>query len=314
MVKKGKNKHRIDYIHCTVDDKLLQISNKRTSSELSLVDVWSIKIQPHDSPKVLGLIRDMSNDDPHPLQHVKRLQKLEDGLLTVILCSVDLASREEVVSLLGEKGLGIETIEVRQVPAHCPPTKDMALEWGKLYWPLVWKGNPNDQILNEMVFNFDHIRSDLQLICTNSSKCCEQLPISTVIVDPLTNAVIASSNDERHRHPLDHSVMRCIQLVSEYEQQRRESIDDPSDHHYLCNNYHVYTTHEPCTMCAMALIHSRIARLFYLKQSPKTGALDPESGPGYTIHDHKLLNSKFEVFKWIGDEYQVADLDENVNA
>jgi tRNA(Arg) A34 adenosine deaminase TadA len=34
----------------------------------------------------------------------------------------------------------------------------------------------------------------------------------------------------------------------------------------------LYVTLEPCSMCAMALIHARIARVVYAAPDPKTGA------------------------------------------
>jgi len=34
----------------------------------------------------------------------------------------------------------------------------------------------------------------------------------------------------------------------------------------------LYVTLEPCAMCAMALVHARVARVFYAATDPKTGA------------------------------------------
>jgi len=34
----------------------------------------------------------------------------------------------------------------------------------------------------------------------------------------------------------------------------------------------LYVTLEPCAMCAMALVHARVARVVYAAQDPKTGA------------------------------------------
>jgi tRNA(Arg) A34 adenosine deaminase TadA len=34
----------------------------------------------------------------------------------------------------------------------------------------------------------------------------------------------------------------------------------------------LYVTLEPCVMCAMALIHARVARVVYAAADPKTGA------------------------------------------
>ncbi len=66
-------------------------------------------------------------------------------------------------------------------------------------------------------------------------------------------------------------------------------------------------------MCAMALVHSRISRLIYIKSSPKTGALEPSSGAGYGIHNNKMLNWDFEVFKWIDGELEVCNVPETLN-
>ncbi|XP_002742156.1 putative inactive tRNA-specific adenosine deaminase-like protein 3 [Saccoglossus kowalevskii] len=63
---------------------------------------------------------------------------------------------------------------------------------------------------------------------------------------------------------------------------------------YLCTGYDLYITHEPCIMCAMALVHSRINRVFYGIMCPN-GAL----GSRYKIHTQSGLNHHFEVFKGI---------------
>jgi tRNA-specific adenosine deaminase 3 len=63
---------------------------------------------------------------------------------------------------------------------------------------------------------------------------------------------------------------------------------------YLLNNLDLYTLDEPCAMCAMALVHSRIRRVFYVRSTP-FGAL----GSQYSVHTHTSLNHHFQVFQLV---------------
>lgn len=64
----------------------------------------------------------------------------------------------------------------------------------------------------------------------------------------------------------------------------------------VCGNYRLidtslYVTLEPCAMCAGALVHARIKRLFF-------GAYDPNSGSAgsvFNILDSDKLNHKVEI-------------------
>ncbi|XP_078351703.1 putative inactive tRNA-specific adenosine deaminase-like protein 3 isoform X2 [Oculina patagonica] len=67
---------------------------------------------------------------------------------------------------------------------------------------------------------------------------------------------------------------------------------------YLCTGYDLYVTREPCAMCAMALVHSRIRRVFYGCADSITGAL----GSRYKIHTQAGLNHHFEVFRGVLEE------------
>ena len=61
---------------------------------------------------------------------------------------------------------------------------------------------------------------------------------------------------------------------------------------YVCTGFDVFLSHEPCPMCAMALVHSRVARVFYAHPYPECGAL----GSVHSLHTIKSLNHSFQVF------------------
>ncbi|CRG95959.1 cytidine deaminase, putative [Plasmodium gallinaceum] len=64
---------------------------------------------------------------------------------------------------------------------------------------------------------------------------------------------------------------------------------------YLCTNYFAYLSHEPCFMCAMAMVHSRIKCVIFDKVNKENGALFSKE----KLHCLKNLNHHFKVFKTI---------------
>uniref|UniRef100_A0A8C1RS35 Adenosine deaminase tRNA specific 3 n=1 Tax=Cyprinus carpio TaxID=7962 RepID=A0A8C1RS35_CYPCA len=114
-------------------------------------------------------------------------------------------------------------------------------------------------------------------------------------------------------HPLHHAVMVCIDLMacgqgggaynyekypvcrfSSSESFRNACYAKETGQPYICTGYDLYVTGEPCVMCAMALVHTRIKRVFY--GAPST---DGAFRTKYKIHLQKDLNHHFEVYEGV---------------
>ncbi|RYH22715.1 hypothetical protein EON65_18800 [archaeon] len=62
---------------------------------------------------------------------------------------------------------------------------------------------------------------------------------------------------------------------------------------YLCTGLDLFIHTEPDLFASMALVHSRIRRVFYLEPDESSGAL----GSGVHLHDLPGLNHHYRVFR-----------------
>ncbi|MQM08889.1 hypothetical protein Taro_041747 [Colocasia esculenta] len=62
---------------------------------------------------------------------------------------------------------------------------------------------------------------------------------------------------------------------------------------YLCTGFDIYLVWEPCAMCAMALVHQRIRRIFYAFPNLNAGAL----GSIHKLQGEKSLNHHYSVYR-----------------
>lgn len=324
MVKISQNPLKIDFKKCIVENRLLQIRDTKNIDVPTLVNVWTVDINPKESKIWINFIKTHLQDrDPISYLHIKRLKKIviDDIIyLRVIICSKTLLKEhDDVVTELARSDKPLRytnLIGSHVIPLSNPSTKELVQNWSENYWPLIWRGNPNDQILNDYKFDMMQIRKMLDTLAKLSNESFDngkRFPIVTIFVDPTNKDSPVISIDQRDDidgFDTDHSIMLGIEKVAGQSCKDKQN-SNMSGNAYLCLNYDVYSTHEPCSMCSMALIHSRIKRFIFLKPMPKTGTLRPESGKGLCMHSNKLLNSKYEVFQWIGDEYVLPQIDEN---
>ena len=106
-----------------------------------------------------------------------------------------------------------------------------------------------------------------------------EVPIGAVIVRD--GAILASGNNRvlRDHDPSAHAEVVALRQAGKLLGNYR--LDD-------CD---LYTTLEPCAMCAGAIIHARIRRLIYAADDPKAGACGSVLG----VLNHPRLNHRLEV-------------------
>lgn len=114
----------------------------------------------------------------------------------------------------------------------------------------------------------------------------DEVPVGAVIVHK--GKVIARGRNqvERLRDPTAHAEMLALTSAANYLKDK-----------WLLESS-LYVTIEPCSMCAGALVLSRIRNLYFGAKDPKTGAC----GSVTNIINHKKLNHRVKVTKGILDK------------
>lgn len=129
--------------------------------------------------------------------------------------------------------------------------------------------------------------------------------------------VLASKAEQQGEVPVGALLVKDGELVGEGWNQMI-SLNDPSAHaemqairsaatrlgNYRLPDCTLYVTLEPCSMCAGAMVHSRIARLVFGAQDAKTGA----AGSVLNLVQHHQFNHQLEVSGGVLAEQCAAQL------
>ena len=81
----------------------------------------------------------------------------------------------------------------------------------------------------------------------------------------------------------------------------------PETEAYLCTGLDAFVTLEPSPMCAMALLHSRVGRVFYGASDATAGVL----GSNGMLHEEKSINHRYRVYRRVLEAECLALLFEN---
>lgn len=107
----------------------------------------------------------------------------------------------------------------------------------------------------------------------------DEVPVGCVVVHNRRIIARAHNQVERLKDPTAHAEMLALTSATHYLESK-----------WLAEAA-MYVTVEPCSMCAGALVLSRIKKLVFGARDPKTGA----AGSLYNIVNHKKLNHRIKV-------------------
>lgn len=145
-------------------------------------------------------------------------------------------------------------------------------------------------------YSLDPPEEIAHLIVSNRACCTSDEDLEGHDDIPVENPILMAATDVRlsSSNALRHSVVELAHSVSNLDrQQARKPQSELHPIPYLLTNQVVFSTHEPCLLCSMALLHSRIKHLFFLIPSPGSGGC----GSVYNIHEQEGLNHKFFVWR-----------------
>lgn len=269
-------------------------------SDIELVDAYIASVS--SKSQIGRLLQDLKNVFPMPsqLSHLKRVKGND-----VIIALVEGTSKTECLDVIREKLTYLEpTMCSAKVPLGPLKTKKQHSK-ANSYWPcnfhpvktieqmLAYEYFTNDDVVRQ----YNHM--ELAIKCAKEKMSA----VGAVIVDPKKNSVIAIGFDDRTSNPAHHAVITALDEVARMQCQSSSSPTKPEQQievcgndelPYLCTGYDIYVTQEPCLMCAMAMVHCRIRRVFY-GCSSRNGAL----GSKTKLHVQKQLNHHYLVFSGI---------------
>ena len=119
----------------------------------------------------------------------------------------------------------------------------------------------------------------LALVAAHEARERDEVPVGTCIVSGDTLLSVAGNRTREGRDPTAHAEIIALREAA-------RKIDN-----YRLTDTVVYSTIEPCAMCAGALIQARVRRLVFGTRDERAGAVESR----FRICDTDFLNHRIEI-------------------
>ena len=289
---------------------------RKFGENIRTVEVHIAKIK--DKSKTKSLLQLLKIHYPlDSLIHLKRIKCNSDKDLEVIISQTALVGKDVLTEDTTLSGY-LYDFRTAYVPLVAPVIRKEFIEASSL-WPTKFHEDKHlRNLTKDELFTTEEREkhSDFLAVAENLGKEGNH---GTVVVDPSVDKIIVTAYDcSSYGNPLHHSIMVALDMVAfsqgggaysslvytqhengyiclnsrtgEFSNDRTRVVEMPG---YLCTGFDIYTTLEPCVMCSMALLHSRVGKVFYCNVNKNSGGL----GSKYQIHCEEGLNHHFDVFR-----------------
>ncbi|WVR05762.1 hypothetical protein IAU60_002787 [Kwoniella sp. DSM 27419] len=294
--------------------------------EKETMDIWILAFtDPKLTRTGLDFSKDLSAADDR-LRHLKRVCRKKEGDQEVVRIVLGLAAdytADDLISLATAFSPALASLHpiIYNVPKYGAITTEQ-LKWKHHIWPVSFAPRPvipNSSVdwpVGRKAWVTAGIKRVLSLALEAKAK--GELPVATFVTStpqlfwskedgfiPPTQGLRAASSDTRvsEGHPLRHATLNCIASIAHLRTVPPFTDVPPTRNgaDYLLTSLTLFITHEPCVMCCMALLHSRVKEVFFVFSRSDGGGLDvTDGGSGLGIHSRKDLNHRFDAWKWDG--------------
>ncbi|KAG6814268.1 hypothetical protein H0H92_015383 [Tricholoma furcatifolium] len=299
------------------------------------VEAWVVDIpDPRHITKMLKWLK-QEGLETLDLGHLKRIRKINDTatlLLATLIASPTPPSPPPELDLPAPYSLLVPS-----APALTP----ISLKLKSTFWPTLFtpprKGETEQWTRGQAQWAWQAMK--IVTAAAHEARGRGELPIAAHVAAPYEKnvdtrspmALTFTACDTRHStaHPLRHATINVIRKMADYQASITPSVQSPtptatpvSDEremdevrngsNYLLTSLTVFTTHEPCIMCSMALIHSRVKEVVYLYPMPRTGGC----GGAACLPTLKGVNHRFGICQW-KEQFNTSDdleVDDTVDA
>jgi tRNA-specific adenosine deaminase 3 len=313
--------------------KKLQIDEEEESmADVMTMQAWAVDIPVSKNIATMLKWLKQSGLESDALSHLKRIRK-RDSISTLLL------SVSSTVPLL-PTNLDIGDPYQISVPSN-PALTQTSLILKNTLWPTVYaprrKWEPEKWSIAKVQWARDAISHMLRNTAQTTSS--DELPVVAHVPKPFEDEALLSrsftAKDTRIStgHPLRHAAMNLIRNVADWRAKTSPAdlLPDPSKPatspsngsleisdtssngaNYLLTGLTLFITHEPCIMCSMALLHSRVKEVFYIVPMPQTGGC----GGSACLPALKGVNHRYSIAQWRSREGSAAPahLDEQIDA